>query len=37
MSTKEENKALASFHAQPLQDFDETNICIFMNKLGVRV
>jgi hypothetical protein len=37
MTKKEEKKALANSHTQPLQDFGETNACIFVNKLGVRV
>jgi len=37
MSKKEEKKALANFHTQPLQDSGETNICIFANRLRVRV
>ncbi len=37
MNIKEEKKVIASFHTQPLQDPSETNICIFMNRLGIRV
>jgi hypothetical protein len=37
MSRKEEKKALASFHKQPLQDSGKTSTYIFANRLGVRV
>jgi hypothetical protein len=37
MSKKKEKKALVNSHTQLSKDHGETSVCIFTNRLGVRV